>query len=142
MQPMNNDHPPTLKFDTLTWQAFFYVTTFLVTLNFANAALVLKSNLSLFDYLDLAISGTATVGLYGLAFQKRIGRIVFWRYFFYIVAIETLIVTLIFPLLSIPLYGQASQFSAWYVIGSVFFTAVIYGNYIYAYKQPRIWFTR
>ena len=140
MQPMNNDHPPTSKFDTLTWQAFFYVTTFLMILSFANATLI--PNLSLFDYLDLAISATANVGLYGLAFQKRIGRIVFWRYFFYVVATETLIITFVFPLLSIPFYGQASEFSAWYVIGSVFFTAVIYGNYIYAYKQPRIWFTR
>ena len=109
-------------------------------LSFANAALI--PNLSLVDYVDLAISATATVGLYGLAFQKRIGRIVFWRYFFYAAAIETLIVTFVFPLLGIPFYGQAFQFSTWYVIGSVFFTSIIYGNYIYAYKQPNIWFTR
>lgn len=135
---MSNEDPyKPPESNSTSWKTFFWVTAALMALSIPGVATI--QNLSIFDYLDFLISIAITVGLYGFAFYKPIGTVIFWRYFFYASAIESIIVSVLFPLAGIPVYGEATIFDAWYLIGSVYVIAMLYAIYQYAYRRPFIW---
>ena len=95
--------------------------------------------LSFFDALDLMISIVGTVGLYGFAYYKPVGSVVFWRYFFYIVLFESLVYSLLLPMLGVEQYGQVVSLDENYLISLIYLGFYLVALNAYAYKRPFIW---
>lgn len=99
----------------------------------------IMQNLTLFDYVDFLLSLIGTAGLWGFAYYKPVGKLVFWRYYFYVVLIESFVVTFLFPLLNIPVYGEITEFNSMFIVGCIYMAAILYAIYQYAYRRPFIW---
>ena len=94
--PDSSIEPPQQKpVNTIWWKIFFWITALMTTLTVA--IIPLLGGLNLLDYLDLIIYLIALAGLYGFAFYKPIGQVLFWRYFFYILLFEAIIYSGILP---------------------------------------------
>jgi len=119
------------------WRVFFGFNCLLITLNILFIPLV--EAVGFFEIIDFTFTNLAFVGLYGFIFLKPIGKVVFWRYFFYAAIVENFLVLVVFPLFKIPIYGQQLPFDWWYLVSVVntFFTLVALN--IYAYKIRSIW---
>lgn len=127
--------------NTLAWKVFFWITATLALLTVLGISLI--ENLTLFDYIDIVLSIITTVGLYGFAYYKPISilgkGVIFWRYFFYVVFVESLILFTILPILGIPIYGEQWNFDQWFLVNILYMTAMLYAVYQYAYRRPFIW---
>lgn len=95
--------------------------------------------LSAFDYLDFVASIVSTVGLYGFAFYKRIGDVVFWKYFFLFVFVESVVISIVFPTVGLPTYGEVAQFDGVLAFNVSYTSVLLWALYQYAYKRPFIW---
>lgn len=122
---------------SIWWKVLFWLTLLLMVLS--TIGLPLIENLSWFDYLDYLLSIVATVGLFGFAFSRRIGTVVFWRYFFYVVLLESFIFSVLFPLFGIPSYGDVTPLGGWYAFGLAYTVALLWAIYHYAYRRPLLW---
>ena len=91
------------------------------------------------DRADLFLSIFATLGLFGVAYSKRIFTNVFWRYFFYFGMIETLLYSIVLPLIGYERYGKPFVFNGLYVFEIIFAVILLYVIYLYAYRLPSIW---
>lgn len=138
---MNNDpyKPPNSNTDngntqppSALWRVFFGFNCMLIVLNILVVPFV--EDLGLMEIIDFTFTNLVFVGLCGFIFSKPIGKVVFWRYFFYAAMIEAFIVLLLFPVFQIPLYGQAPVFDGWLAFNLVnaFFNLVALN--LYAYK--------
>jgi hypothetical protein len=120
----------------LLWRVFFWISAVLMTLVMAFMPFEI---LSLFDAIDLLMSIVGTVGLYGFAYYKPVGNVVFWRYFFYFVLFESFVYTLILPLMGVEQYGQTVSFDGNYFTGLIYLGFYLVALNGYAYKRPFIW---
>ena len=118
------------------WKVFFWL-SLIISVPSALAIASLKG-LTLLDYADFALSLVAIVGLYGFSYGKRIGNVVFWRYFFYVVLVETTIISLVFPLLGLPRYGSA-DITSLYIIEIAIALLILSALYRYAYRSAFVW---
>lgn len=123
--------------NSAAWKTFFWMTASLMSLSFF--ALPLMTNLSLFDYADFILSLISAVGLYGFVYGKPLVSMVFWRYLFYLLLIESILISVIFPLAGIPVYGEKTAFDTLYLVGCLYMIAILYAIYHYAYRCPFIW---
>jgi hypothetical protein len=118
------------------WKTFFWI-TLMLTILFAAAFPFLES-LTAFDYVDFLLSVIALVGIFGFSHHKQIGRVVFWRYFFYIALLESIFFSVALPILGIPRYGSSEiDFSIIFEIG--YTLLFLWALHSYAYKATLIW---
>ncbi len=124
---------------TIWWKVFFFFMVIFSMLAIAGIAMMEEMTISIFEVVDLAISLIGMVGLFGLAFNRAIGKQIFWKYFFYVNALSGIILSIIFPLAGIELYGVAQgsgfEFAPGVAIGAIF----IWASYLYGFKRPQIW---
>ncbi len=144
MSEENPYEPPDTQLEKKTaprnagwWKAFFWLTVVLMVLS--AAALPAMPDLGAFDYFDFLLSVVTSVGLFGFAFHKPVGGVVFWRYFFYVALVESIFFSLVLPIASVPVYGQVISIDAFYVIGLAFTIALLWAIYQYAYKCSFLW---
>ncbi len=96
-------------------------------------------NVSLFDLIDFVVSIVAQFGLYGFAFYTPIGTLLFWRYFFYFLLIESILFVILLPILGVQQYGQPTRFDGTFVFELGFVLLILRAVYFYAYRRPFIW---
>jgi len=143
MSEENPYEPPDTQLEKKTaprnagWWKVFWLTVVLMVLS--AAALPAMPDLGAFDYFDFLLSVVTSVGLFGFAFHKPVGGVVFWRYFFYVALVESIFFSLVLPIASVPVYGQVISIDAFYVIGLAFTIALLWAIYQYAYKCSFLW---
>ena len=123
--------------NSLGWRLFFWVSAVLMLLVVAFVPLL--EMLSLFDWIDLGFSIVGTVGLYGFAYYKPLGSIIFWRYFFYAVLIESFIYSIVLPLAGVEQYGQAVNLDSSMLLSIAYLFFYLIALNAYAYKRPFVW---
>ena len=100
--------------NSIWWKVFFWISA--VGMLLVLISIPLFKSLSTFDYADILLSVIGVVGLFGFAYQKPIGSIVYWRYFFYVVLFESLFYSLVLPLVGYERYGEPTAVDGWSVI--------------------------
>lgn len=124
---------------TIWWKIFFFLYTFLVVIGLGTMAYTGELKIAVLETIDLILSVIALVGLFGLAFNKVIGKQSFWKYFFYLNLVVIVITGLIFPVFGIEMYGQVSEFNIEFAIGLLFAAPIVWASYLYAFKRSYIW---
>jgi hypothetical protein len=119
------------------WRLFFWVSAILMALVIVFVPLV--DALSLFDWIDLGFSIVGTVGLYGFAYYKPLGSMIFWRYFFYAVLVESFIYSIVLPLAGAEQYGQPVNFDSSLLLSFAYLLFYLIALNAYAYKRPFVW---
>ena len=119
------------------WRVFFWVSAFLIGLGVLAVPLI--DNLTLLDLVDFATSIVALVGLFGFAYYKPVGGVVFWRYFFYFAALESFVFIILLPLLSTERYGDSTSLDGAYLFEIVYAYLMLTALYFYAYRRPFVW---
>lgn len=113
------------------WRLYFWLHVGMAPLLVIGILLV--DNLSLFDYLDLAISPPIFVALYGFAYAKKIGVQLFWRAFSIIYPLWMIFYFVIVGLvLKIPQYGEAVEVDGWLIIDPIFAVITSCALWLYA----------
>ena len=123
--------------NAIGWKIYFWLSAVFAVLGVVGISS--PDNLTVFDYIDFALSVTAVVGLYGFAFYKRVGNVVFWRYFFYAALFETMFFSAVLPAMGVKRYGQVPTFDAVYLFEIVYAVLMLSALYMYAYKRSFIW---
>lgn len=144
MMNMNPYKPPSSSLETpdgkpknsVWWRSFFWIT--LIFMLFGVLGLASTKGLTVLDYADFALSLIAVVGLYGFAYYKRVGNVVFWRYFFYVTLIETMVFSLVFPILGVPRYGETT-INYWYIFEIAYGLLILWALHRYAYRSAFVW---
>src|SRR5690606_5616894 len=90
--------------NTMLWKGYFFFSVYAAIVSSLYVPTI--TSLSYFDVLDFAVSLVAVVGLYGFVYSVRIGKVVFWRYFFYLALLESLVFCLFIPLFGGSRYGR------------------------------------
>ena len=122
---------------SLWWKIvfWFYIALFVLTL----LALPLVGGLSVIDYFELAISIVGTVALFGFAYDKAVLTVAFWRYYFYVMLVETVVYTVVWPAAGFQRYGMDTGFDGSYVFELCFVSALIYVMYVYSHRCDFLW---
>ena len=118
------------------WKAFFWITFLFTLLGFI--VIPFLDNLALYDYVDFALTVVVLVGLYGFSHYKQVGKVIYWRYIFYIALIQSIIFVLVFPLLGIPRYGS-DTIDLMYFFEIAYTLIILLALNRYAYKVPFVW---
>lgn len=121
----------------LLWKAYFAFSVYAAIVSSMFVPTI--ANLSYMDVLDFAVSLIAVVGLYGFIYSARIGRVVFWRYFFYVALLESIIFCLFVPLFGGSRYGREFHFDLYYLVELLYIGIMLYALNMYAYKRPAVW---
>ena len=116
---------------------FFWITAVFMSLSLTS--LVELQTATFIDRIDLFLAILATLGLFGIAYSKKIFTSVFWRYFFYFGMIETFLYSIILPWLGYERYGKPFVFSGLYVFEIIYAVILLYVIYLYAYRSSSIW---
>jgi len=119
------------------WKVFFWISA--VGMLVVIIGIPFLESVSGFDYVDIFLSVVGTVGLFGFAFYKRIGKIVYWRYFFYLVLFESIFYSLALPLVGYERYGELASINGWYAFEILYAAIYLSALYFYAYKRSFIW---
>lgn len=121
----------------LLWKAYLIFSVYVAV---ATALYVpTMQQLSYFDVLDFGVSLVAVLGLYGFVYAVRIYKVVFWRYFFYLLLLESILFCLLLPLFGVERYGRSFQFNIFYLLEIAYFVPMLYALNMYAYKRPQLW---
>ena len=123
--------------NTLFWKVFFWFNAIVTALTLISLPFI--DLLSVIDQIDLIITLIAIAGLYGYAYYRPIGRVVFWRYFFYVVLFESLLYNFYLPLSGASRYGEPTPFDAYYIVEIIFVVFMLIAMHRYAYRLPFIW---
>ncbi|TDJ64295.1 MAG: hypothetical protein E2O36_01965 [Proteobacteria bacterium] len=123
--------------NNIWWKIYFWLNIILMIMGFM--AFPFIEGITLFDYLDIIVSLIAIVGLFGFAFYRPIGDVVFWRYFFYITLIESFAYVFVVPLIGYERFGQAPNFGAMFIFEVIYVWILCCALYFYAYKRSFIW---
>ena len=124
---------------TLGWKVLFFVWTLLLAILAASITLTDEIPIGVLESIDLFFSLVIVGALFGLAFNKAIGKRVFWQYFFYVNLITTVISSLVLPIFGIEVYGSVSEFNLEYAIGAAITVLLVWASYVYAYRRGVIW---
>ena len=124
---------------TLWWKIYFFLLVLLTLAIIAWAVLAEPGVFTLTEFIDLVLSLIGLVCLFGLAFNKAIGQQVFWRYFFYVNMVSSLIFMIAFPIFGIEVYGEVSEFNLEFGIGVLLVLPLIWGSYLYGYRRGMLW---
>ena len=120
------------------WKVFFWLITLLAY--FGMRQLPAFDNLSLIELIDLILTVITLVGIFGFAYYRALLNMVFWRYFFYALLIDMVILSVFYPLLGFSRYGHPPTFGIEYLLELALSGAILYAVYTYAYKRPFIWY--
>ena len=123
--------------NTIWWKSYFWLTVVFAVLGLVGMSSLESS--TVFDYIDFVISLTAVVGTYGFAYYKRVGNMVFWRYFFYVALLESVFFSAVLPAMGVKRYGEAPTFGALYLFEIAYAILLLTAIYQYAYRRPFIW---
>lgn len=126
--------------NTVWWRVFFALSAIMVGLGVLAVPFI--PGLNMIDIIDFAASIVAMIGLYGFAYYKRIGGVVFWRYFFYLMAFESILFIIVMPLAGANRYGQPSEFDGFYIFEIAYGYLILMALYLYAYRRPFVWSRR
>jgi len=124
---------------TFWWKILFYIWALLLALIFVGFALMDEIPIGILEAADLSFSMVMIVAMFGLAFNKAIGKQVFWQYFFYVNFITTVISSIVYPVFGIEIYGVVSEFNIEFVIGLVFAALAVWASYVYGYRRGMLW---
>jgi len=111
----------------ILFKAFFWLTAFLLCLSLIS--LVSQQTATFLDRLDLFLSIFSLLALFGCAYEKQILTVIFWRYFFYFGVFETIIYSMILPLISYERYRKPFVFNGLYVFEIVYAVILLYVLY-------------
>jgi len=124
---------------TWPWKIFFFLSVALMALMVAAITFTEMLEVSVLESIDLIISFVTLVGLFGLAFNKPIGKQVFWKYVFYLNSISFVVSGVLFPLLGIEIYGLVTEINTDFLVGLILSALFVWACYVYAFKRPQIW---
>ena len=124
---------------TIWWKVLFFIWVLLLVLIIVGFALTDEIPIGLLETLDLLFSLVMMIALFGLAFNKAIGKQVFWQYFFYVNLLITLIASIVYPVFGIEIYGVVSEFNIEFAIGLVFAVLAVWASYVYGYGRGMLW---
>jgi hypothetical protein len=130
----NNSKPPS---QNTAWRVYFGFNSLLIILNFLSVPF-LKS-IGLIEIIDFTFANISFVGLCGFMFSKPIGKVIFWRYFFYAASLEALFVFTLYPLFGWEIFDQVLTIDAWYLFSVVNTFFMLVALNLYAYKAKAIW---
>lgn len=122
--------------NSVGWKVVFWTSLIFMLLGIPGWSSI--KGLTVLDYADFALSWVAVAGLYGFAYYKRVGNVVFWRYFFYVTLIETMVFSLVFPILGVPRYG-ATAINYWYIFEIAYGLLILWALHRYAYRSAFVW---
>jgi len=122
---------------TLLWKGYFAFSVYAVIVSSLYVPTI--TSLTYVDVLDFAVSLVAVVGLYGFVYSVRIGKVVFWRYFFYLALLESLVFCLLIPLFGGSRYGREFHLEPAYPVELLYIGIMLYALNLYAYKRPALW---
>ena len=126
--------------NTLWWRVFFSLSAIMVGLGILVVPFI--TGLGPLDIIDFAASIVAMIGVYGFAYYKRIGGVVFWRYFFYFMLLESILFIIVMPLAGANRYGQLTELDGFYIFEIAYAYLVLMALYLYAYRRPFVWSRR
>lgn len=130
----SGDRKPT---NNIWWKIFFWISAVLMLLGVVTLPFI--EGVTILDYADVILSVIAVVGLFGFAFYRPIGKVVFWRYFFYIVLLESIAYTLLLPAIGYERFGEENAYDIWYAVEVVYALLFLCALNLYAYKRPIVW---
>ena len=122
------------------WRVFFWISAGLVGLGVLAVPFI--DNLTLLDLVDFGTSIVAVVGLFGFAYYRRIGGVVFWRYFFYFALLESFVFVILLPLIGAERYGEPTGMDGFYLFEIVYAYLILSALYFYAYRREFVWSRR
>lgn len=131
-----SDKRPSPKY-MLLWKAYFVFSVYAAIVSSVYVPTIAK--LSYFDVLDFGVSLVAVVGLYGFTYSVRFANVVFWRYFFYLALIETIVFCVLLPVFGTTRYGREFHFDPFYLFELGYVIPMLYALNAYAYKRPALW---
>jgi len=130
-----------LEANPLTWKAIWFV--LLAFFLFALSGAILSAEFPP----SLLLAFTNLVALYGLAYEKPIWSLKFWKGYFWVAAavILALVAALLATLLSsVSAESDLALIVVAVFVGSLFFSLLVFaielrGLYLYAFKREAIW---
>ncbi len=126
------------------WKFYFWLNIVLFPLILVIVVLMIlglmeQSTYSVLDGVDFIIWGIGLLGVYGLAWSKKIFSRKFWFIFSYGFVIWVIIYIFIFPyVLNMPTYGELSK-PAELIYELPFTFAHIYALFRYVYSMDQLW---
>ena len=120
------------------WKVFFWLMTLLTY--FGVRQMPTFDNLSLIELIDLIFTVITLAGMFGFAYYRALLNVVFWRYFFYALLLDMVILSIVYPLLGLSRYGRLPTFGIDYLLELALSSTILYAVYTYAYKRPFIWY--
>ena len=120
------------------WKVFFWLMALLTY--FGVRQVPALDNLSLIELIDLGFTVITLIGIFGFAYYLTLFKVVFWRYFFYALLLDMVIISVVFPLLGLSRYGRPPTFGIDYLLELALSGTILYAVYAYAYKRPFIWY--
>ncbi|MFC1824287.1 hypothetical protein ACFL9T_16375 [Thermodesulfobacteriota bacterium] len=127
--------PPRFRY-TVWWKIYFWIAAVLIGLSLLASFFF---TVSAYEVIDLAVSVIGVIGLFGLAYSKRMLSVDFWKFFFYIAFLETIIYTFVLPYFNVPLYGEPSSINVYAFIEIAFGIPFLLGLYVYAFRRDVLW---
>lgn len=121
----------------LVWKAYLIFSVYVAVAT--SLYVPALEQLSYFDVLDFGVSLVAVLGLYGFVYGVKIHKVVFWRYFFYVLLLESILFCLLLPLFGAERYGRSFQFNVFYLLELAYLAPMLYAVNMYAYKRPQLW---
>ena len=124
---------------TLWWKVLFFVWASMIVLLFTGYLLTDEIPIGLLEVIDLLFTLVMMIVLFGLAFNKAIGKRVFWQYFFYVNFIAGFITAIVYPAFGVEIYGIVSEFNFEFAIGLFFTVLAVWGSHVYGYRRGMLW---
>lgn len=120
------------------WKLFFFIHVLFVALT--PVMFFVEMELSILDYVDHALFWVSAVGVFGMAFQKRVLHVRFWQ-----AMIPVSILWFIFYFFGAPIvfeaehYGEAVVYDWWLFLDAGTIALTCFAFYLYTMKMPQVW---
>lgn len=122
------------------WKIFFWFISFLMLMAFFLLGMGEILEIGWHDYLDLAISVLLLIGLYGMAFSKKIFTESFWSNLLRVYLFWFIVYALVLPFgFGFQSYGEPVKFDGYFILEFVFFAVTLRYLYLYTNKMNYVW---
>lgn len=124
---------------TVTWPWRLFLGVNVVLLSLLLVIPGVFDQMNGFDAFDLVVSLVGLIGLAGLAFNRRIGPQRFWRGFFVVILVESIVYTIGLPLLGVDSYGESARWDFFKLFEILLASVAVYAIHVYAHRRESLW---
>ncbi len=124
------------------WKIYFWVLTGILILTYSD---IFFNDPIVYDFIDLPITITAMVGLFGYAYKKCIAHAGLWRKWFFIIIVWDLLYNLYFRvdlLKEATVHEQPLPLAFWiilFLVASVIILPEYIALYLYGFRSKQLW---